>query len=573
MHKPRKRWQIFPLITPEADKSLIEFPQPLRQILFNRGYPTSTAALDFLAARPPAGSDPFNLLGMGSAVDRLSSAIKNQEKIAIYGDYDADGVTATALMVQVLSTLGAKVEGYIPNRFDEGYGLNNEALASLQQSGVDLVVTVDCGVRSIEEVEHARKLGLEMIITDHHHPGDELPAVLAVINPKQYGDDYPDKNLAGVGLAFKLAKALMSHLALEQGQTSDEFETMNLLDLVALGTVADLAPLIGENRSLVRAGIASLQQPKRQGLQALIGVCGLIPRRLQASDIGYILGPRLNAAGRLDSALAAFDLLTTEDIYNAGRLAQQLDNQNRERQKITREVQEKAERIALDDDPDSLLLFAADPEFNPGIVGLAASRLNEQYYRPAIVAYKGDTYTRGSCRSIPEFHITEALDQCEELMEHHGGHAAAAGFTVRNENLPELISRLRAIAFEQLSKIDLRPVINGDVEIQLSNLVPEIIDQLDLLQPTGYGNPQPVFVSRELRILDHRQVGREGNHLRLTVTDGWITYDAIAFGQGHWYEEMPSLVDLMYAFETNEFNGKESLQLRVRDIKPSNSDD
>jgi single-stranded-DNA-specific exonuclease len=569
MQNSSKQWQIATKLTPEAEESLKDFPQPLRQILFNRGYADQTSALNFLSASPPANSNPENMLGMEAAVTRLVSAISNGELIAIYGDYDADGVTATALLVQLLSALDAQVEGYIPNRFDEGYGLNNEALDTLKERGASLVVTVDCGVRSIGEVQHAKDQGLDLIISDHHHPGEQLPPALAVINPKQDGDPYPDKNLAGVGIAYKLGIALLEKMRHNGNQLAQAFDETLLLDLVALGTVADLAPLTSENRSLVRHGLKVIRQPRRQGLQALIGVCGLLPRRIQASDIGFVLGPRLNAAGRLDSALASFDLLTTKSINEAGYLAQQLDNQNRERQKITRDNQAIAEEIALTEDPDSMLLFAADPGFNPGIVGLVASRLTEQYYRPAIVANYGETFTRGSCRSIPEFHITDALDQCEELMEHHGGHAAAAGFTVRNENLDELVTRLRAIADEKLSGLDLRPVMHADLEIQLSNLVPEIIEQLEILQPTGYGNPQAVFVSRELKVNDHRLVGRDGSHLKMTVSDGWVTYDAIAFRQGHWHADMPLFVDLMYTFEKNEFNGKENLQLKVRDIKPS----
>lgn len=572
MDKSSKKWQIAPGLTPEAEKTLANFQQPLRQILFNRGYSTESSALNYLAAAPPPGSEPNNLLGMGEAVSRLTSAITHQEKIAIYGDYDADGVTATALMVQVLTALGANVEGYIPNRFDEGYGLNNEALDYLKERRVNLIITVDCGVRSLEEANHAKNLGMDLVITDHHHPSDELPQVISVINPKQNDDPYPDKNLAGVGLAYKLALALIDSEQKRGSFQADAIDKLDLLDLVALGTVADLAPLIQENRNLVRAGLNAIRNPRRQGLQALIGVCGLVPRRVRASDIGFVLGPRLNAAGRLDSALAAYELLTTQDINEAGRLAQQLDNQNRERQKITREIQSRAEQIALSEDPDTLLLFAADPDFNPGVVGLAASRLNERYYRPAIVAHQGEEFTRGSCRSIPEFHITNALDECEDLMERHGGHAAAAGFTIQNKNLPELIARLRQIANEQLSDKDLRKVMHADLEIQLSDLVPEILEQLEILQPTGYGNPQAMFVSRELKVVDHRVVGRDGTHLKLTVSDGWVTYDAIAFGQGQWHTEMPLFIDLMYTFEKNEFNGKENLQLNVKDIKPSNSD-
>jgi single-stranded-DNA-specific exonuclease len=569
MEKSSKKWQIASVLTPEAEESLAHFEQPLRQILFNRGYSTENSALNYLAAAPPPGSEPANLLGMGEAVSRITFAISNKEKIAIYGDYDADGVTATALMVQALLALGAQVEGYIPNRFDEGYGLNNEALDNLKERSVSLIVTVDCGVRSIEEANHAKALGMDLIITDHHHPSDELPQVVSVINPKQFDDPYPDKNLAGVGLAYKLAQALIDEEQHRGSSRAESFDESDLLDLVAIGTVADLAPLIQENRNLVRAGMNVIRKPRRQGLQSLIGVCGLVPRRVNASDIGFVLGPRLNAAGRLDSALAAYELLTTNNVNEAGRLAQQLDNQNRERQKITREIQGKAEQIALADDPDALLLFAADPDFNPGVVGLAASRLNERYYRPAIVAHQGEEFTRGSCRSIPEFHITNALDRCEELMERHGGHAAAAGFTVRNDHLPELITRLREIAAEQLADKDLRKVMHADLEIQLSDLIPEILEQLDILQPTGYGNPQAIFVSRELKVVDHRLVGKDGTHLKMTVSDGWITYDAIAFGLGHWHPDMPLFIDLMYTFERNEFNGKENLQLNVKDINPS----
>jgi single-stranded-DNA-specific exonuclease len=572
MEKSSKKWQVAPVLTPEAERSLSNFQQPLRQILFNRGYSTESSALNYLAATPPPGSEPDNLLGMGEAVARLSSAISNHEKIAIYGDYDADGVTATALMVQVLTALGANVEGYIPNRFDEGYGLNNDALDNLKERSVNLIVTVDCGVRSLSEAKHAKRLGMDLIITDHHHPSEELPQVISVINPKQPDDPYPDKNLAGVGLAYKLALALLDNERKKGSIRANSIEEIDLLDLVALGTVADLAPLIQENRNLVRAGMDAIRKPRRQGLQALIGVCGLIPRRVKASDIGYVLGPRLNAAGRLDSALAAYELLTTQSVNEAGRLAQQLDNQNRDRQKITREIQGRAEQIALEEDPDAFLLFAADPEFNPGVVGLAASRLNERYYRPAIVAHQGDKFTRGSCRSIPEFHITNALDECEDLMERHGGHAAAAGFTVRNENLSELIAKLRAIASDQLADKDLRKVMHADLEIQLSDLVPEILEQLDILQPTGYGNPHAIFVSRELKVVDHRLVGRDGTHLKLTVSDGWITYDAIAFSQGNWHEEMPLFIDVLYTFEIKEFNGKENLQLNIKDIKSSNTD-
>jgi single-stranded-DNA-specific exonuclease len=544
------------------------YPPILRQILFNRKYMDLDAVRMFLEARAPEGTDPLNMLGVEAAAERIEFALRHGERIAIYGDYDVDGVTATALLTQTLGALGADVTGYIPNRFDEGYGLNNEALDTLRSSGIQLVVTVDCGVRSLEEAQHANELGLDLIISDHHHPKSVLPEAVALINPKQPGDTYPEEDLAGVGLAYKLVTGLFRVLGRRGYSIPDRLEE-DLLDLVALGTVADLAPLSGENRALVRAGLQAMRRPRRQGLLSLIGVCGLRADQLTAAHIGFVLGPRLNAAGRLDSALAAYELLTTENVFEAGRLAQLLDGQNRERQKITREIQEHAEQLALANQPDGLLLFAAHPDYNPGVVGLAASRLVDSYYRPAIVAQRGEEFTRGSCRSIPEFHITEALDQCAGLLERHGGHAAAAGFTVRNENLAMLAEQLQQIAAEQLGHLDLRPILHADAEIPLTELKPDLLNYLDWLQPTGFGNRQAVFVTRGLKVSSCRTVGREAAHLKLSVTDGWITYDAIAFRQGHWKEQMPERVDLMYTFERNEFNGRVSLQLNVKDLKPA----
>ena len=563
-----RQWKVADILPPEIDRLLEIYPPILRQILFNRKYMDLDAVRMFLEARAPEGTDPLNMLGVEAAAERIEFALRHGERIAIYGDYDVDGVTATALLTQTLGALGADVTGYIPNRFDEGYGLNNEALDTLRSNGIQLVVTVDCGVRSLEEAQHANELGLDLIISDHHHPKSVLPEAVALINPKQPGDTYPEEDLAGVGLAYKLVTGLFRVLGRRGYSIPDRLEE-DLLDLVALGTVADLAPLSGENRALVRAGLQAMRRPRRQGLLSLIGVCGLRADQLTATHIGFVLGPRLNAAGRLDSALAAYELLTTENVFEAGRLAQLLDGQNRERQKITREIQEHAEQLALANQPDGLLLFAAHPDYNPGVVGLAASRLVDSYYRPAIVAQRGEEFTRGSCRSIPEFHITEALDQCAGLLERHGGHAAAAGFTVRNENLAMLAEQLQQIAAEQLGHLDLRPILHADAEIPLTDLKPDLLNYLDWLQPTGFGNRQAVFVTRGLKVSSCRTVGREAAHLKLSVTDGWITYDAIAFRQGHWKEQMPERVDLMYTFERNEFNGRVSLQLNVKDLRPA----
>ncbi|MBL8104393.1 MAG: single-stranded-DNA-specific exonuclease RecJ [Anaerolineales bacterium] len=569
MHKMthNKRWVIAKTITQQASEALTVVPPILRQVLFNRGIGTEEQARAFVAAKTLADTNPFQMIGMQAAVDRINFALEHHEPIAVYGDYDVDGVTATALLVEALQKFGADVRGYIPNRFEEGYGLNKDALDSLKADGVKLVITVDCGIRSPDESLHAQTIGLDLIISDHHHPdGENLPPAFAVINPKQHGDPYPDKDLAGVGIAYKIVEAL----AQERGKTKEDeiFPLSSFLDLVALGTVADLAPLVGENRSLVRNGLKQLRETKRQGLFSLAGVAQIKIDKITAGNIGFMLGPRLNASGRLESALASFELLTTTDFMRAGQLAQQLDVQNRQRQTITKTMQQQAEEIAMQDDPNAFLLFAAHESFNSGVVGLASSRLTEKYYRPSVVAAKGAEETRGSCRSIPEFHITDALDQCKDLLVRHGGHAAAAGFTVKNENLTELVARLKTIAKEKLDGKDLRQTLSADMEVSLADMNFGILKHIAFLEPTGYGNPDAIFVSRNVKVKSFRAVGSEGRHLKLTLEDGpALKYDAIGFRMGDVAKSLPPRVDVMYTLEANEYNGRVSLQLNLKDVK------
>ncbi len=554
-----KRWVIQPKLTPQADKNLAKFPSILRQLLFNRGYATDADARAFLKAEANFDTNPLQIKDMGAAIERIRFALDHGQAIAIYGDYDVDGVTATALLVQTLQGLGGDVRRHIPNRFEEGYGLNNDALDNLKAEGAELIITVDCGIRSPDEAQHARDIGLDLIISDHHHPSEELPPAFAIINPKQAGDLYADKDLAGVGIAYKIAEALIG---------SGDMSLIDLLDLVALGTVADLAPLVGENRALVRRGLRQIRETKRQGLFSLANVAEIAINKITADQIGFTLGPRLNAAGRLESALAALDLLTTNDFMIAGQLAQQLDVQNRQRQALTRVTQEKAEMLATFDGENPYLLFAVAEEFNPGVIGLAASRLTETHYRPSVVAAKGPEETRGSCRSIPEFHITDALDKCADLLVRHGGHAAAAGFTVRNEKLPELVNRLKSIAEAQLSGHDLRATVTADMEIPLSELNFDLLKHLAYFEPTGYGNPSAIFASRNVKVKYARAVGSEGRHLKLALEDEHgAVHDAIGFRLGSLQAELSSRVDVMYSFEANEYNGRTSLQLNLKDVR------
>ncbi len=561
-----KIWQVMPAIPAPVAVQLKGYSKALAQLLYNRGINSATEAELYLERQGPL-FDPFELVGMEAAVDRLTRALANGELIAVYGDYDVDGVTATALMVQVLRRLGGNAEPYIPDRFDEGYGLNNAALDKLAQAGFKLVVTVDCGIRSPVEADYARQLGLDLIISDHHEPKPELPNALAVINPRQLGDTYPEKNLAGVGLAFKLAQALFQRIPTAGARAED------WLDFVAVGTVADIVPLSGENRTLVKAGMELLRRGARQGLRSLAGAAGFATSaNLSARDIGFMLGPRLNAAGRLESAMAAFNLLMCLDPMDAGPLAMKLDDQNRQRQQLTQSMQQEAEALFEGEGAAPFLIFAFKPEFDyqvAGLVGLVASRLTEAYYRPAIVACQENGFVRASCRSIPEFHITQALDECSELLVRHGGHAMAAGFTVRQENLTELMNNLNLIAERELANRELRPVLQADLEMPLFQLRPELLMDLDRLEPTGLGNRSASFISRNLQIKRAFQMGKENQHLKLVVSDGKITYDAVAFRMGHLAENLPAKVDLLYAFERNFYNGRVTLQLMVKDLKQS----
>ncbi len=561
-----KRWIISPPLTEAAQAALADYPPLIAQLLFNRGYATADAARAFLAGELAQTDDPLRMLGLPETVDRLRRAIEKQERVIIYGDYDSDGVTATALLVQVLTALGARVTAYIPHREDEGYGLNHEALKTLKEQGADLVVTVDRGIRSVAEAETARAINLDLIITDHHTPGDELPRALAVVNPKQPGDEYPEKHLAGVGLAYKIAQALVRPM-----QPKPPINGSDVLDLVALGTVADLAPLAGENRVLVRHGLRVMNKPierlQREGLKSLMTVAKVKSGAVDAGTIGFALGPRLNAAGRLESALAAYRLLTTGDMFEANQMALQLEAQNRERQALTRETQARAREIALASESDAPLLFAADPEFRPGVVGLAAARLTEEFYRPAVVARRDPDFTKGSARSIREFHITQAFDQCKQLLIKHGGHAAAAGFTTDTKNTDELADRLREIAARELSGQDLRPAVRVDAVAPFAELTGELASALRQFEPCGYGNPTPLLATRGARVTSVRPVGGEGQHLKLVLTDGRVTLDAIAFNQGEWRDRLPPQVDVAYTLEINEWNGEKRLQLNVKDIR------
>lgn len=504
--------------------------------------------------------DPLLLPDIEPAIQRLRRALDEGELIAVYGDFDVDGVTASAILTDGLRGLGGHVLPYLPDRFTEGYGLNTGAIDRLREQGAGLIVTADCGTSSMVEVEHARKLGLDTIVLDHHSVPPELPAAVAVVNPKLPGSRYPEPELATGGIAFKVMAAL--HEALRKPWDSDRY-----LDLVALSTICDVAPLQNENRSLVRRGLAALANTRRPGLRALMESAGIEPARVNAEDLGFGLGPRLNAAGRLAHARLALDLLLERDEGRARAQAAELTRLNQERQRATAAAVELALDALADEDPDAPLLFVGHADIPSGIVGLVASRLVDERYRPAVVYERGESLSRASCRSIPEFDITSALRSCSEMMVRFGGHRAAAGFTAENQRLPELKDALLRLAGGALGGVELTPVLDIDAAVPLHRVDGRLIDLILRLAPFGPGNPEPAFLSRDLEIAGARVVGSDGTHLRLRLRDGRVTWPAIAFGQAAAGVRTGQRIDVVYSF-SQDGRGDGGLELRVSDFAP-----
>ncbi len=541
----------------------------LAQLLYNRGFEEASAAQEFMRNRE-LSEDPYQMKDMDLAVERIVAAIEGQEPIAVFGDFDADGVCATALMVQVLQALGGTVIAYIPDRAEEGYGLNLPSLQRLAQEGTKLVITVDCGIRSAREVAAAMQAGLDVIVTDHHSIGPELPPALAVINPRQE-ECGGEAHMAGVGVAFMLAKALLlQRWQADRDNYPAQLRQSDLLDLVALGTVADVVSLnVSLNRRLVRHGLDTINQLRRPGIAALVAVAGLKPGSIRASHIGFGLGPRINAAGRLGSAMTAYQLLSATSLREAEPLAIELQRLNVQRQELTRQAQAAISEQVVDAESVPLI-FAGDENLLPGIIGLVAGRLTEEFYRPAVVLEIGEEQSRASCRSIPEFNITNALDECADLLVRHGGHAMAAGFTVLNSNLDMLQQELEQKARESLHGKSLIRQLPIDCEIELPDLSEDLLIELDSLEPTGQENPAATFMTRDLQVLQCRRVGAEGKHLKLRLaTDGCAPIDAIGFGLGERAKGMPRRIDAAYHAEMNEWNGKRSLQMQLLDIRPA----
>ncbi|MFC2010876.1 single-stranded-DNA-specific exonuclease RecJ [Chloroflexota bacterium] len=555
------RWNLLPAI---PDKHLINtagFSPLIAQLLYNRGLTEPSQLESFITADDRLSCDPFLLPGMNQAVTRIYQALLSGENIVIYGDFDTDGITATALLVQGLSILNCKAAPYIPHRLTEGYGLKTSALEDLYRQGASLVITVDCGITALSEVKKARQMGLDIVITDHHTPPAVVPPANAVVNPKLPDSNYPFTELAGVGVALKLLQALFQGIGKEK-------QLNELLDLVALGTVADMVPLLGENRYLVKQGLKLLSASPRLGIREIITRAGLNIGIIDAESISWSIAPRLNAAGRLEHAMTAYELLMTDSPQKAHELAVWLEQKNTERQRLTIKAMVKAREQVLAQGI-SPLLMVGDRDYPGGIMGLVASRLAEEFYRPAIVIRTGDQISSGSCRSIPEFNIIHALTQCNRLFSYFGGHSQAAGFTLPTRNLSSLQQELLQLATSQLDGVDLRPKMDIDAEATLSDLGGDTFPVMQKLEPFGRGNPAPTFLTRRVEVIDCRPMGNKGEHLRLKLKQGGMVWDGVAFRLGDYLAETSFPLDIVYNLEIDRWGGEERLRLNIIDFMPA----
>jgi single-stranded-DNA-specific exonuclease len=539
------------------------------QVLANRGFLEPDDIETFV--RPPDIStfpDPTLLTGMAQAVERIQAAIQGEEHIVVYGDFDADGVTSTALLTLALRHFGAHVEPYVPNRVAEGYGLNANAVREIASQGARLLITVDCGISGREEVAEATRAGMDVIVTDHHHLPGDLPEAAACINPKQKVpgcECYED--LAGVGVAYQLVRALVKRMG-----KPPTLRNLDLLGLVAIGTVADIVPLKGANRSLVYQGLAALPHHSLPGLRTMLEFAHVNINSIDTERIGFTIGPRLNAAGRMDDARIAYRLLMTEDPREARDLAQKLEAQNRRRQAVMNSVVDQAKERARRLDDGVKLILLSDPNWPSGVVGLVAGRLAEEFGRPALVLEEGPEDSRGSARSGPHFNIVEALAEMKDILVKYGGHSAAAGFTIKTARIKELNDRLCLIASERLEDHHLRPTHMADACINMADVTDATLDSLNSLAPFGAANSSPVFMANDVRVMNVLPMS-DGAHLKLLLADqtniSKMPVEAIAFRTGHMLDAIKrrGRVDLLFQIERRDWKGDVHLQLKVKDLR------
>ncbi|HJW86462.1 MAG TPA: single-stranded-DNA-specific exonuclease RecJ [Candidatus Brocadiaceae bacterium] len=571
-----KRWIFSP-----PNKSLqseiaskLKISHLLAQVLINRGIIDITSAKNFLQPQIAALGDPSLLPDIEKASIRINEAVRRGEKIVIYGDYDVDGLSATALMYRCLKLVGAQVSYYIPERLEEGYGLNTDAIKKLKEGGADVILTVDCGINACREADVARSFGIDLIITDHHQPGQEIPNAFAVVNPKLKTSQCAFKHFSGVGIAFKLAWAIGQHFS-PQRKVSTEFKDflLSAVGLVALGTIADVVPLLGENRILTKYGLSALQYTEIPGLRALLDIADLSNTNLDAFHVGYRLGPRLNAPGRVGNAGIVVEMLTTTCSERALEIANFLDSENKRRQDIQVDIMVSARKKVMNEInlDETTAIVLADQAWHPGIIGIIASKIVEEFNRPTVMIAIAEDIGHGSARSIPSFHILEALEYCKSKLLSVGGHAQAAGLKIHPDNIDEFRLMLNSTTAQRLSKTDLVPILNIDAEVTLSMLSKALVAELARLSPYGEGNPLPLFAAMNVKVVGQpRRIGSKGQHLSFYVKQGDVAIRAVAFGRGEQFERLKQngkTCSLAFAVKINNWMDGENLELEVKDIK------
>jgi single-stranded-DNA-specific exonuclease len=543
----------------------LSLPEIVCRLLLIRGYVSAEDAKLFLRPRLDRLHDPFAFLSMDKAVDRLARAVRDEELVFIHGDYDVDGISSTTLLTRAIRGLGGKAMPFIPRRIEDGYDLSDAGVDAAMAAGAKVVVTCDCGTSAVSPVTRLCRAGIDVIVTDHHLPGGELPDCLSVLNPKRVGCGYPDKDLAAVGVAFKLA------LALARALGKNENFIWAMMDLVALATIADVAPLRGENRVFVRYGLRMLADTRSIGMRALIRAAGLDGKQLTAGRIGFILAPRLNAAGRLGHAIRGVELLLSEDEHEANAIARELEELNYKRQELDHATLEQARERVLQLDLDEVFgIVLADEAWHPGVIGIVASRLVEEFGRPAILIALAGEQGKGSGRSISKFDLHGALGQSREFLLRYGGHRAAAGVTVARDQVGEFAARFNDVARSLLTLEDLVPEIRVDLEVSIEGMDQKIESLFRHFEPFGIGNPAPVLLARNVTIArPPRLIGRDG--LRLSLDTGTGSLEAIGWGFAPRVAEFEpgSKVDIAFRLERDDYRGESYLQARIADIRAS----
>jgi len=576
MNYEGKKW----VVRPQDPKTALQIAEALDttplvgQVLLNRGYGDIEDATQFMNCQLADLIDPYVLHGMQEAVERIIASLDSQEKILVYGDYDVDGVTATSLILLFLRDLGFTTHYYIPKRVEEGYGVNKESIRKFSEEGIGLIITVDCGISSVEEISYANSLGMSVIVTDHHEPPIKLPDAAALINPLLAECAFPYKSLSGVGLAFYLIAGLRKGLR-ESGffKEGEEPSLVEYLDLVAVGTIADIVPLTGINRILVRAGLEQINVNPRLGIKTLLEVCGIQPGHVDSSSVAYRLAPKINAAGRLSDAMRGVLLLTTDSREAAEREAGFLDVENDERQRIERKIYTEAveniQSSGIENDHRSIVLSSAD--WHPGVVGIVASRLMERYYRPTVLLCLESGVYKGSARGIPNFHLFQGLSRCRDLLLEFGGHKYAAGIKITSENLEKFIERFESVVREMVPEDGFTPVIKLDAQASLDELGMGEVAKFQDLSPFGAGNPEPVVLIKDVQILNPKVVG--GDHLSFLAKQNGVTTGAIAFRQAHELERLEDRMELAVVPEVQTWQGVSQVKLRVKGMRPAEGND